>query len=162
MPIGAPDRSTSFGRDPRCAFKPLGQVATALRSQHGRELSAKRARVRDHRRRQGSSRPAGYPAFYDACGGWAAPGYSTACACRYGRSWVPAGTYSGWRGWPPAVSPRHIGRLKRLATTAPRSSNDSCDPHSELAELRAENAQLWMERDLLKRSMAFWVKELAP
>jgi hypothetical protein len=28
-----------------------------------------------------------------------------------------------------------------------------------MAELRAENAQLRMERDLLKRSMAFWVKE---
>jgi hypothetical protein len=27
------------------------------------------------------------------------------------------------------------------------------------ARWRAENAQLRMERDLLKRSMAFWVKE---
>jgi transposase len=36
------------------------------------------------------------------------------------------------------------------------------DERVELAELRAENAQLRMERDLLKRSMAFWVKELAP
>ena len=33
------------------------------------------------------------------------------------------------------------------------------DERSELAELRAENARLRMERDLLKRSMAFWVKE---
>ena len=33
------------------------------------------------------------------------------------------------------------------------------DERSELSELRAENAQLRMERDLLKRSMAFWVKE---
>jgi transposase-like protein len=33
------------------------------------------------------------------------------------------------------------------------------DERGELAELRAENAQLRMERDLLKRSMAFWVKE---
>ncbi len=33
------------------------------------------------------------------------------------------------------------------------------DERSELADLRAENAQLRMERDLLKRSMAFWVKE---
>jgi transposase-like protein len=33
------------------------------------------------------------------------------------------------------------------------------DERGELAELQAENAQLRMERDLLKRSMAFWVKE---
>jgi transposase len=36
------------------------------------------------------------------------------------------------------------------------------DERSELAELRAEVTRLRMERDLLKRSMAFWVKELAP
>lgn len=34
------------------------------------------------------------------------------------------------------------------------------DERAELAELRVENTQLRMERDLLKRSMAFWVKEL--
>lgn len=33
------------------------------------------------------------------------------------------------------------------------------DERSDLAELRAENAQLRMERDLLKRSLAFWIKE---
>ena len=38
----------------------------------------------------------------------------------------------------------------------------SADERAELAELRAENAQLRMERDLLKRSMAFWVKESTP
>ncbi len=36
------------------------------------------------------------------------------------------------------------------------------DERAELAELRAECAQLRMERDLLKRSMAFWVRESAP
>jgi transposase len=36
------------------------------------------------------------------------------------------------------------------------------DERGELADLRAEVTQLRMERDLLKRSMAFWVKELAP
>jgi transposase len=36
------------------------------------------------------------------------------------------------------------------------------DERAELTELRAEVTQLRMERDLLKRSMAFWVKELAP
>ena len=45
---------------------------------------------------------------------------------------------------------------------APPVSALSGDERSELAELRAEVTQLRMERDLLKRSMAFWVKELAP
>jgi transposase len=35
------------------------------------------------------------------------------------------------------------------------------DERSDLVELRAENAQLRMERDLLKRSLAFWVKEMS-
>jgi transposase len=38
----------------------------------------------------------------------------------------------------------------------------SADERAELDELRAECTQLRMERDLLKRSMAFWVRELAP
>jgi transposase len=33
------------------------------------------------------------------------------------------------------------------------------DERSDLVELRAENTQLRMERDLLKRSLAFWIKE---
>jgi len=32
----------------------------------------------------------------------------------------------------------------------------------ELTDLRAEVTQLRMERDLLKRSMAFWIKESTP
>jgi transposase len=42
-----------------------------------------------------------------------------------------------------------------------RGERDGVTPNerAELTGLRAENAQLRMERDLLKRSMAFWVKE---
>ena len=35
----------------------------------------------------------------------------------------------------------------------------SADERADLADLRAENAQLRMERDLLKRSLAFWIRE---
>lgn len=42
------------------------------------------------------------------------------------------------------------------------STEVTVDERAELAVLRAENAQLRMERDLLKRSMAFWVKESTP
>jgi transposase len=35
----------------------------------------------------------------------------------------------------------------------------SSDEHARLHELERENARLRMERDLLKRTVAFWVKE---
>ena len=38
----------------------------------------------------------------------------------------------------------------------------TADERIELGELRRETAQLRMERDLLKRSLAFWVKESTP
>jgi len=51
-----------------------------------------------------------------------------------------------------------VARERRARTG---SEPVTADERAELAELRAENAQLRMERDLLKRSMAFWVKESA-
>jgi transposase len=38
----------------------------------------------------------------------------------------------------------------------------NADERAELAELRAQVGELRMERDLLKRSLAFWVKESTP
>lgn len=48
-------------------------------------------------------------------------------------------------------------RLERIE----RGERDgmTVDERSELTELRAEVTKLRLERDLLKRSMAFWVKE---
>lgn len=38
----------------------------------------------------------------------------------------------------------------------------STDERARLREVEAENAKLRMERDLLKRTVAFWVKESTP
>jgi transposase len=46
---------------------------------------------------------------------------------------------------------------ERNARNAGTSLN--IDERAELAELRKQNGGLRMERDLLKRSLAFWVKE---
>jgi len=43
-----------------------------------------------------------------------------------------------------------------------QGSSLTVDERVELAELRRDTAQLRMERDLLKRSLAFWVKESTP
>ena len=58
---------------------------------------------------------------------------------------VNAGTLGNWVGL------ERVERGERDGLTV--------DERSDLTELRAENAQLRMERDLLKRSLAFWVKE---
>lgn len=60
---------------------------------------------------------------------------------------VNAGTLGNWVGL------ERIERGDREGLTA--------DERSDLVELRAENTQLRMERDLLKRSLAFWVKEMS-
>ncbi len=61
---------------------------------------------------------------------------------------VNSGTLGNW------VGQERIERGERAGLTV--------DDRSELVELRAENTQLRMERDLLKRSLAFWVKESTP
>ena len=58
---------------------------------------------------------------------------------------VNAGTLGNWVGL------ERIERGERDGLTV--------DERSDLVELRAECAQLRMERDLLKRSLAFWVRE---
>ena len=58
---------------------------------------------------------------------------------------VNAGTLGNW------VGQERIERGERDGLTV--------DERADLVELRAECAQLRMERDLLKRSMAFWVRE---
>ena len=49
-----------------------------------------------------------------------------------------------------------VGKARRERE---QGSSLAADERSELAGLRGENAQLRMERDLLKRSLPFWVKE---
>ena len=58
------------------------------------------------------------------------------------------------------VNPGTLGNWVNLERIE-RGERDglTVDERAEFAELRAENAQLRMERDLLKRSLAFWVKE---
>jgi transposase-like protein len=58
---------------------------------------------------------------------------------------VNEGTLGNW------VAKERVERGEREGLTA--------DERSELTDLRAEVTQLRMERDLLKRSLAFWVKE---
>ena len=52
-------------------------------------------------------------------------------------------------------SPRPAGSASRARRSPPMSAASS-------PICAAENAQLRMERDLLKRSLAFWVKESTP
>ena len=70
-------------------------------------------------------------------------GFSIAETAR--RVGVGAGTLGNW------VRQERTDRGEREGLTTSEKA--------ELAELRRENARLRMERDLLKRATAFWVKE---
>jgi transposase len=58
---------------------------------------------------------------------------------------VNAGTLANW-----------VARDRRASDGEGRLSEDE---RAELARLRRENAELAMERDVLKRSVALWVKD---
>jgi transposase-like protein len=58
---------------------------------------------------------------------------------------IGEGTLGNW------VRQARVDRGERTGT--------STTERTELVELRRENARLRMERDLLKRATAFWVKE---
>ena len=49
--------------------------------------------------------------------------------------------------------------VKQAAIDRGEREGLTSDERSRLGELEAENAKLRMERDLLKRTVAFWVKE---
>jgi transposase len=55
--------------------------------------------------------------------------------------------------FPPAT------RLRQRQVDEGERQGLTTDERATLRELEAENAKLRMERDLLKRTVAFWVKE---
>jgi transposase len=98
-----------------------------------------------NRSRRARGRPSKYPPEFrrDAVAMVLDEGRTIADAAR--SLGVNEGTLGNW------VNKERVERGEREGVTA--------DERAELSDLRAENAQLRMERDLLKRSLAFWVKE---
>lgn len=99
----------------------------------------------NRKRKSRGGRPSKYPPEFrrDAVALVLDEGYSIAEASR--STSVNAGTLGNW------VNNERIERGEREGL--------SVDEKAELAELRAECSRLRMERDLLKRSVAFWVRE---
>ena len=98
-----------------------------------------------NRSKRGRGRPSKYPPEFrrDAVAMVLDEGRTIADAAR--SLGVNEGTLGNW------VAKERIERGERDGITA--------DERSELSDLRAEVTQLRMERDLLKRSLAFWVRE---
>lgn len=96
-------------------------------------------------KKQSPGRPAKYPPEFqrDAVAMVLDEGRSIADAAR--SLGVVEGTLGNW-----------VGKARKERE---QGSSLSSDERGELGELRRETAQLRMERDLLKRSLAFWVKE---
>jgi transposase-like protein len=99
----------------------------------------------NNRSRRQRGRPSKYPPEFrrDAVAMVLDEGRTIADAAR--ALGVNEGTLGNW------VNKERIERGEREGLTV--------DERAEFAELRAEVTQLRMERDLLKRSLAFWVKE---
>lgn len=97
------------------------------------------------RNRRARGRPSKYPPEFrrDAVAMVLDDGRSIADAAR--SLGVNEGTLGNW------VAKERVERGERDGLTV--------DERVELTDLRAEVTQLRMERDLLKRSLAFWVKE---
>ena len=100
-------------------------------------------------RKSRGGRPSKYPPEFrrDAVGLVLDEGRSIADVARSLGS-ISDGTLGNW------VRLERVERGERTGLTT--------DERAEFAGLRAENAQLRMERDLLKRSLAFWIKESTP
>ncbi len=100
-------------------------------------------------KKQGRGRPSKYPPEFrgDAVALVLDEGRTIADVARSLSPALSEGTLGNW------VSKERAQRSEREGLTV--------DERAELAELRSQCSTLLMERDLLKRSLAFWIKEIS-